>query len=137
MNKKTRLELTDTGMSAAHKLAEGNPGAITAIVEILKNGDWIDPLGMGSMGTLLWMDAFAIYGSRIWMLYNDVCGRDVVKMIAVIRACQLGIISQHDLDSAIDGVNILVLNNLLSQVKERLGSFGERKYEDTLVKAGL
>ncbi len=137
MNKKTRLELTDTGMSAAQKLAEGNPGAITAIVDILKNGDWIDPLGMGSMGTLLWMDSFGIYGSRIWMLYKDVCDRDAIKMIAAVRACQLGIISEGELNSAIDGISKLDLDNLLSQVKERLGSFGERKYEDTLVKAGL
>ncbi len=122
----TRLDLTDTGMSAAIKLAEGNPGAISVIVGILKDGEWIDPVGMGGLGTMLMLDTFHIYGSRIWMLYKDVCGQDIIKTMAVIRACQLGIIRQHDLNSAIDGNGKLDTDDLLNQVKERLGTFGER-----------
>ncbi len=125
MNRKTRLELTDTGMSAASKLAEGNPGAIAAIVEVLKYGDQIDPVGLGGIGTLLWLDTFGIYGSRIWMLYKDVCDRDVVKTIASIRACQLGLITEKELHSAIDGGTKLDLDDLVSRIKEQLGTFGE------------
>ncbi len=129
----TRLELTDTGTSAAIKLAEGNPGAISVIVGILKDGEWIDPVGMGGIGTLLMLDTFHIYGSRIWMLYKDVCGQDIIKTMAVIRACQLGIIREDALNSAIDGIGKLDTDDLLNKVKERLGSFGERSHAKAIV----
>jgi len=91
----SRIELTDNMMSATMKMAEGNPGAITAIMEIIKEGDLIDPQSAmgGGLGALLSMDTWEIYGSSIYVLWNDKCGRDTRKMLMIMRAAQLGLFS--------------------------------------------
>lgn len=46
-----------------------------------------------------------IYGSRLYQVWNDVCGRNVSKMIALTRANQLGQlagITDEVIDHAID-----------------------------------
>jgi hypothetical protein len=130
MNHQTRLELTDNGTTLAIKMSEGNPGALRVIVELMKEGNWIDPVGMGGVGAVLMMDTFGIYGSRIWMLYKDVCNQDIIKTMAVIRGCQLGILNEHTMNAAIDGAS-LDTDELLTKVQERLGNFGQK---DTAVR---
>lgn len=39
----SRLELSDTGMDVIIKMADGNPGAITAMMAIMEKHDEIDP----------------------------------------------------------------------------------------------
>lgn len=38
-----RIELNDTMQSAIIKVADGNPGALSVLIEILKKGSQIDP----------------------------------------------------------------------------------------------
>lgn len=88
----TRLELTDTGISAVVKMAEGNPGAISALSEIMKNAKNIDPQAFaGYLGVFLSLDAYGIYGTSIYILYNDKCNKDVRRMMMLLRATQLGL----------------------------------------------
>ena len=90
----TRIELTDTLMSITMKMAEGNPGAMGAIMEIIQQHDTIDPQGaMGGMGGLLLLDTWGIYGSDIYILFSDKCQKDVRKMLMIMRATQLGLFS--------------------------------------------
>ena len=81
MNTNTRLTLDDTVMTSIMKLAEGNPGAMRVCSEIMKNGEKIDPQGMGGFGSLLSIDSLGIYGSRIWLLYKDICRENLVYTI--------------------------------------------------------
>jgi hypothetical protein len=108
-----------------YKLSDGLPGAIRVLMEIMHETESIDPDNMlGPVGVLCYLDSLGIYGSRIWMLYKDVCGQDLVKTLAMIRACQLGIISADALDLAIDGQHNLDADTVLAQVREQLPEFG-------------
>jgi hypothetical protein len=124
---KSRIQLTDTGFSAAMKLSDGNPGALTVCARILKEGGDIDPdSAFGGLGNLLDLDTLEIYGSRIWMLYKDVCGEDLRVTCAILRAYQLGFLSDVDLRSAIEGSGIdhvLDVPALVKQVEDRLPDF--------------
>ena len=45
------IKLTDTPMDIIIKLSEGNPGAVTTLMEIFSRGDKIDPDGaLGGLG---------------------------------------------------------------------------------------
>ena len=120
-----RIGLTDTGKSAVVKLCDGNPGAITVMCNMLAQGAAIDPdSAFGGLGVLLAMDAEEIYGSRVWMLFKDVCGQDLNKTLALLRAVQLGILMRSKLHHAIDnygeGVDV---DATCEAVKERLPRF--------------
>lgn len=106
----------------------GNPGAMAACGELLRHGQAIDPMAFGKgFSNLLEFDTLKIYDERIYMLWNDVCGRDVGKMIGVLRAYQLGQlagVTEEALNHAIDNRGRgLDLNRVMSEVKERLPSF--------------
>lgn len=122
-----RIGLQDTTMDAVVKLAEGNPGAATVCMQILDKGGDIDPDWMfGGLSILLSLDTYNIYGPRIWMLYKDVCKQDLVKTIASLRACQMGLFPieklQHAIDNYGEGVDVDELHRM---VKERLPRFAD------------
>lgn len=128
---KERIELTDTALLATVKLSDGNPGAAIALVDIQKQGGAIDPDGaIGGIGFLLLLDSFGIYGSDIYVLHSDICGKDVVKTCAVLRACQLGLLSRGVLKEAASrqdgsGKTLIDVDGLYQQVKKRLPRFNE------------
>ena len=70
-------------------LAQGNFGAMNVLSRI------------GVEATAL-LETYRIYGCRIWMLYKDVCREDIANTQAVLRATQLGIVSEQQLNTAID-----------------------------------
>jgi hypothetical protein len=51
--------------------------------------------------SLLWLDTLNIWDSDIWLLYKDICGQDLPTMLAVIRAWQMGKITEADIHSAL------------------------------------
>lgn len=95
---KTKLQLTDTMLDVTVKMAEGNPGAMTVIMRLIKENAAIDPdSALGEWGAILMLDDLGIYGSAIWVLYKDTCGQNIANFVATIRACQLGIIGSQTL----------------------------------------
>lgn len=131
-NHKERIELEDSMQDIFVKLGEGNPGGLTVCMELAQVSCEVDPACLfGPLGPLLSLDSFGIYGSRIWMLHKDVCGCDHVKTLACLRARQLAIITQSELDHAIDNYGEGVdPEDLLAKVDERLkdlGGFGKPK----------
>jgi len=121
-----RIELSDTSTGAIIKLSEGNPGALSVMKEIFVRGPIIDPDAlMGPVAHILSLYSFGIYGPRIWMLYKDVCHEDLQSMIAVLRAVQLGKLSQEVMNHAIDnygkGIDIKAV---LDDVQAELPNFG-------------
>jgi len=127
-NHNQRIQLSDTSMTAAIKLAEGNPGAVTAIMELMHKGADIDPdAAFGGMAGLFSLDTGGIYGPRIWQFYSDLCKRDCVRMIGLQRAVQLGMLDDRFLDAAIDGTKPMSLDEIdgyVAKVRERLPNFG-------------
>lgn len=124
--KEPRVQLTDSVMDIMQKMSEGNPGALTVCMHLLNRGEKIDPQDiMGGLGNILSFDTHGIYGSRIWMLYKDVCGEHLGKMAALLRAVQLGFFSDEGLDQMIDGqyTGEHTLDGLIVQVQERLPEF--------------
>jgi len=126
----SRIELTDSGMDALIKMAEGIPGAVVAMTEILKHHNSIDPQAvMGGMGAILILDTWEIYGSDIYVLYNDKCNKDVRKMLMIMRATQFGLFSQTRLqEMAADQRHQINLteeewSDLDAQVCEKLKDF--------------
>lgn len=117
-----RITLNDSLQKAIIQLAEGIPGAITVLVELAKNAPHVDPQSaMGNWGPLLDLDSNAIYGSRIWMLYKDLCKEDIVSTIVVLRAVQLGVISESVLNHAIDNRGDgLKVEDVVAAVKEKV-----------------
>ena len=79
---KSRIELTDSTVSALTKMSDGNPGAASAMVEIIQKGGKIDPdSAMGGLGAILSLDTHRIYGTDIYVLFSDICDKDVAKML--------------------------------------------------------
>ena len=126
MNERIRLDMSLIDIVKA--LSEGNPGAINVMMMAMTESEIIDPDdAFKEFGLMMHLDMCGIYGSRIWLLFKDVCKTDIEKMIAVLRSCQLGFISQSTLNSAIDnygeGIDV---DDLVKQVKVRLPNFGRK-----------
>lgn len=86
----TMIHLSDSMEDVIRKMSGEIPGAMKVCLELLDKGEEIDPdSAFGGFGVLLMLDTYHIYDKRIWKLYRYVCGRDLIKTVAVIRACQL------------------------------------------------
>jgi hypothetical protein len=126
--KNPRIGMDDTVMDIIVKMSGGNPGAMTVLVRMYKEGGMVDPDDfMGGLGSILGLDTADIYEDRIWMLYKDVCGENLVTMLGLLRAVQLGYLSESKLINAIDGIAPLTIQesmDVITKVRERLPNFG-------------
>ena len=134
MTTTTRIGLYDDTKTILTKMCEGNPGALTVMIEIIKQNTTIDPDdAMAGFGPLLRLDSAGIYGPGIWVLYKDTCGQDLTKMLAVLRAWQLGFITDEQLAAASNRNGArrytensagLDVDSILVKVKAELPDFG-------------
>lgn len=74
-----KITLEDSVQEVIFKLSEGNPGAVTAIVQLCESCSYEEFLTY-----LIFFDDYEIYGSKIYMLWNDCCDRDLNKLIETI-----------------------------------------------------
>jgi hypothetical protein len=124
-----RLTLGMNMMQAITAMTDGNPGAMNAIVTIMQAAPAIDPKGaMGGFGPIMNLDMFGIYGSSIYVLFSDICGKNAARMIAVVRATQLGMFSARELQNASNrqdysGRDMVPVLDLYKKVRERLPDF--------------
>lgn len=122
---KPRINIQMSTVEMIMAMADGNPGALNVMMEILDKAteidcdDWLRPIS-----PILSLDTHDIYGPRIWMLYKDVCNFNISHTIALLRAVQLGHMMEKDLNHAIDnngeGIDI---KQILAKVKESLPAF--------------
>jgi len=119
----SRLKLDMHFNDALFAMSEGNPGAIRVLMEGLKAAPTVDPEGMGIWGFLINLDEYGIYGPRIWRLYKDLCGEDIVKTIALVRSTQMGVLNNETLDKAIDGIETIDIPGTIARLKDVLPSF--------------
>jgi hypothetical protein len=93
---------------------------------VLVEGSRIDPdAGHGqSFFILLNFDSIGLYGPNVWVLYKNLCEERLDKTIAVLRACQLGYVSDAQIHAACANRGaVLDVNALCRRVKERLPNF--------------
>lgn len=124
------MQLDMSMMDMLMIMSEGNPGALKVLMDSFDKVPEIDPDDVfGPWGLMMHLDSLGIYGDRIWMLYKDLCGQDIVNTIAMARAWQLGIVRSEDLKDAINGLTVLNVNDILNQVKDRLPNFAVEQEE--------
>lgn len=123
----SRLTMNMTSGDALIALAEGNPGAVTVLLQLLQKAGQIDPdAAFGGLAAVMALDTEGFYGPRIWMLYKDVCHQDLTKTVGMLRAVQLGIISSETLGHAVDNYGKgLDVDATLAKVREQLPRFGK------------
>lgn len=67
-----KIELTDSMRDITIKMAEGNPGGLTVMMDLVEH------LGVEKgMLRILSLDDMNIRGSQIWVGYKDHCGSDI------------------------------------------------------------
>jgi hypothetical protein len=123
-----RINLSMSLKDVVLAMGGGNPGALTACMQLVRYGEVVDPDAFGGgLSSLLLLDTLGIYEERIYMLWNDVCNRDIGKMVAVLRANQLGQLAgvdkkaiTHAIDNRGDGIDI---DAVVEAVKNRLPRF--------------
>lgn len=74
----------DTPISAVTKLCNGNPGAINACCALIKEGAHIYPY-IDGYRYIMMLNSIGIYGTDIYVLWSDICQRDLEKMIPMLR----------------------------------------------------
>lgn len=94
----TKINLTMTAGDVVVALSEGNPGALSVLMQIMQEHAKIDPDAgpIGFFGTFLQLDTLGIYGESLWILYKYVCGQKLDKMLLILRANQLGGLAATD-----------------------------------------
>lgn len=97
----SKLELKDNLNDIIIKLSEGNPGAITVLFEIMKCKD-NDPIEY--LGIFLTIDTMELYGSHLYMLWNDCCDRNIKQTLDVIEAYRKRKITNNDINERIKNV---------------------------------
>lgn len=91
MNENPRISLEMNMIDTVLAITGGNPGALRICVDVLDRTSEIDPKNtLRGFGLLILLDTYGIYESDIWLLYKDVCGESLSKMIACLRAVHLG-----------------------------------------------
>lgn len=73
------INLSDSTQSVIVKMSEGNPGALTVLVDMLKTQD------PTALMNILSLDDMNIRGSQIWVGYKDHCGSDMDKFIQAVK----------------------------------------------------
>lgn len=125
----SKINLTDSTTDVVVKMSDGNPGAMDVIMKLLTQANNIDSNDiMGGLGKILLLDTYGIYGTDIYVLYNDICDRNLSKMVAVIRATQMGLFNSHILRDACSrqdssGRKLIPVDELCEKIKERLPLF--------------
>lgn len=130
----SRIKLTDSLPDVIKKMADGNIGAVTTMMELFKAG-MVEPYNpLEGLHYILLLDTFQIYGTDIYVLHSDICERDVAKTIAVLRTTQMGMFSQNVLKDACSrqdysGKKLVPVDELYAKMKEKFPAFNSQLTE--------
>lgn len=109
--KPRRANLTGSIEDLLVKFSGGNPGAATTLMSIIQY-DFLT-----GCRALMVLDELGIYGSRLYMLWNDCCDRNPKKVIRVLDAYLSGHLESETIDEHIDqGRGVPFSNNELGIV---------------------
>jgi hypothetical protein len=120
----SRIQSQDTMLEAIVKMSDGNPGAITVMMQLLEQVPEIDPIAaMGGLLYVLHLDDFGLYGPSIWMLYKDVCGQEIAGIVTLFRARQLGHITGGELQRIVAEDKPYDWQSLVPKIQEEVPEF--------------
>lgn len=91
----SKIKLNDSMMDVMMKMSEGNPGALTFLMEMMRKQNWYG--GADSFTAILSFDTIGLYGSELYMLWNDCCNRDLTQVELVLRNWQMGELSVDEI----------------------------------------
>ena len=97
-NTNTRLTSNMSMEDMLITMCEGNPGALTCMMQMIQT----DP--MTGMLDILLFDSLGIYGSKIYMVWNDCCGRDMAKFKETIQAFRKGKFTEEEIHENLSSV---------------------------------
>lgn len=124
---RSRITMQMSLQDVVFEMSEGNPGAINVIMSLLTEN--VDPdNALGGLGSVLLLDTFNIYGSNIWILFKDLGRGNVARAAAIVRGCQLGIISPAELSTMLAdsrSVDPSKIDEVVASVRARLPNFAE------------
>lgn len=90
-NTNTRLTANMSVQDMLITMCDGNPGALTCMMEMIQDDS------MTGMMDIMLFDKLGIYGSKIYMVWNDCCGRDMEKFTETIRAFREGKFTEEEI----------------------------------------
>lgn len=94
--KPTRINLAMSGQDIVAVMCDGNPGALQCLCELIRDNANIDPeSALGSLSAIAMLDKLKIYGTSIYVLWNDQCDRSTRSLVMLMRAVQLGLIDKQ------------------------------------------
>ncbi len=89
-NTNTRITADMSVQDMLITMSEGNPGALTCMMQMMTS----DPMALLD---ILLFDSMGIYGSKIYMVWNDCCGRDMAKFKETIQAFREGKFTEEEI----------------------------------------
>ena len=84
--KRKEIDVASSTMDMLILMAEGNPGAVTVLAQLLKEENGIV--------LVLGLDDMNIRGTQIWIGYKDYCGNDIKKFAEYILKRDKGMIEK-------------------------------------------
>ncbi len=126
-----RISLYDSIEHIIIAMSQGNPGAMNVLLQMFAPdtpGVNFFPFSERVL-CVMFLDEIGIYGTDIYVLYNDICDRDILKAFAVIKATQEGDFPSATLKDAChrqdySGREMVPVNDLLATIKERYPGLG-------------
>lgn len=97
VTRKERINAKMTIEKVLTMMSEANPGALNCLVSMIQSGP------QGFMDILL-LDSLGIYGSKVYMLWNDSCGRDMTKMLETMQAFREGRFTREEIHANLDQI---------------------------------
>jgi hypothetical protein len=102
-------------------LCEDDPGAYKCMLELLSSNRRIDPSnGFGPLGSIVTLHSSNISGNNIHLLFDKICKSNVARMIALLRAVQLGFLCKKELLLATHEESSIDVRSIYQKVKQCL-----------------
>lgn len=121
-----KLQPSDTGQETISKLADGNLGALTVLMQMMDNH-------LEQAGDICYaLDDMNIYGSRLWLAYQDYCNGYAYEFFRLVLNRNAGLI--EFLNQEKFGFEDKVVESGDSKVFEKEGEQEEYYYEGLALK---
>ena len=98
-----RVNLLDSISETIEKMADNNPGAVLALMELFHECERIDPQDFNQIEMFQHLDALHMYGACIYNLWDGTCKREARKFRLLLRSSQLGFVSRDAMDAWSEG----------------------------------
>lgn len=119
----------DEAKELVAEMSQGNPGAMYAMVDLIKDGWMMEPfIKYDPLEYLKLLEELGILGSDIYLIHNDLCGGNVHYMSGLLKAVQLGILEGSTLKAELAKINkgggsTIDVHQVMLEVKNTVNGF--------------